>query len=114
MYDYVKEVADSVYDYIDENIDLEEWKGRRDELESQLNQDLFDEDSVTGNGSGSWTMNREEANGYVIDNLDLLADAFDEFGGYEALRDGVEACDVTIRCYVLPEAIEKALDEFGI
>lgn len=113
-YNYVNEVKDSVIDWIDENIDLDEWKDNKDGLIDYLNNELFDEDSVTGNGSASWTFNRKEAEGYVIENLDVLADAFDEFGGYESLRQGAEACDVTIRCYVLPDAIESALDELGV
>ena len=42
------------------------------------------------------------------DNLDLLAEANEEFGGSsDILSDGAEACDVTIRCYLLSQAIEN-------
>lgn len=44
-----------------------------------------------------------------------LADVIDESGGYtDMLREGAEACDVAIRCYILPEAIRKALDELEV
>lgn len=39
-------------------------------------------------------------------------EAVEEFGGsMDVLKDGAEACDVTIRCYLLPQAIAAALDE---
>lgn len=45
-------------------------------------------------------------------NLDLLGEAVEEFGGdMDVLKDGAEACDVTIRCYLLWWGIDKALDD---
>lgn len=45
-------------------------------------------------------------------NLDLLAEACEEFGGaLDVLKDGAEACDVTIRCYLLGEAITEVIDD---
>lgn len=110
-YDYYKEVTEDVIDYIDINIDLDEFE-TREELYEYLHDTLFTEDSVTGNGSGSYTMNNRRAWEYVGDNLDLLGDALEEFGEVRyTLLQGAEACDVTIRCYVLPECIDNALDE---
>ena len=69
-------------------------------------------DSVTGNGSGSYTFDADQAAEYVIPNLNLFADAAEEFGDLGGtLRQGVEAMDVTIRCYLLGQAIAAALDE---
>jgi hypothetical protein len=48
MYDYRLAVAKDVREYINENIDLAEYKGRREELEEKLNEDLWIADSVTG------------------------------------------------------------------
>lgn len=110
-YDYYKEVTEDVIDYIDINIDLTEFETRHD-LYEYLYDVLFVEDSVTGNASGSYTMNNRRAWEYVGDNLDLLGDALDEFGEARyTLLQGAEACDVTIRCYVLAECIDNALDE---
>lgn len=111
-YDYRQAVVDDVLQYLKDN-GIKVTRENRDELEDQLRDDLWTEDSVTGNGSGSYTFDADTAAEYVIPNLDLFADAFDEFGGdaVATLRQGVEAMDVTIRCYLLPEAIAEALDE---
>ena len=48
----------------------------------------------------------------ICHNLNLLAEACEEFGGsMDVLKDGAEACDVTIRCYLLGGAISDVLDE---
>lgn len=110
-YDYYEEVKNDVLDYIENNIDLDEFESR-EELYEYLYDELFVEDSVTGNASGSYTMSNRKAWEYVGDNLDLLGDAFEEFGeSKHTLLQGAEACDVTIRCYALGECIENALDE---
>lgn len=109
-YDYREAVKSDVLDYIRENVDLStvtDW----DELEAQLNDDLWTCDSVTGNGSGSYTFNRWQAEEYLCHNLDLLGEACEEFGSFHVMREGAEACDVTIRCYLLSECIAAALEE---
>ena len=70
-YDYYEEVKNDVLDYIENNIDLDEF-GNREDLYEHLYDELFVEDSVTGNGSGSYTMSNRIAWEYVGDNLDLL------------------------------------------
>lgn len=52
---------------------------------------------MTGNASGSYTFSTWEAEENICHNLDLLA----------------EACDVTIRCYLLGQAIAEALEEIA-
>lgn len=114
MYDYREAVKDDVRNYIAENITIEAYKGQRDELEEMLNEDLWITDSVTGNGSGSYTFSTWEAEENLCHNLDLLEEALDEFGsdkGY-LLEEGAEAADVTIRCYLLSSAISEVLDEY--
>lgn len=112
-YNYLEAVTSDVLDYIKEEINLDEWKGNRDGLEEKLNDELWTVDSVTGNASGSYTFNTWEAEENLAHNWDLLAEALDEFGqdGTDVLRQGAEAMDVTIRCYLLGQAIAKALDE---
>lgn len=57
-YDYLEAVKDDVREYIKDHDLLEEgWQDSRDELEEKLNDDLWAEDSVTGNASGSYTFN---------------------------------------------------------
>lgn len=65
-------------------------------------------DSVTGNASfNTWT-----AEEYLCHNWELLGEALTEFGcDMSYLEKGAEACDVTIRCYLLGQAISEVLDE---
>ena len=76
-YNYLEELKSDVKNYINEvasdYMDCEDM----DELRDELYDNLWDEDSVTGNGSGSYTFNREKAKEYVSDNMDLM-DVFKE------------------------------------
>ena len=113
MYNYYEAMKDDVREYIENEIYLNEWKGNREGLEEKLNDDLWTCDSVTGNGSGSYTFNAWQAEENLCHNLDLLEEALDEFGsdkGY-LLENGAEAADVTIRCYLLGSTIAEVLDE---
>ena len=89
----------------------------RDAIEEQLNDSLWIADSVTGNGSGSYTFNSAEAKEYVTDNEDLLKEALEAFcTDAETITDHFlngdwEYFDVTIRCYLLGQAIGEVLDE---
>lgn len=110
-YDYREAVKDDVLKYINNEINFEDFD-TLEELEEHLNEVLFTEDSVTGNASGSYTFNTYEAEENICHNLDLLGEALEEFGGgYDILKDGAEAADVTIRCYLLGECIAAALEE---
>ena len=113
MYNYLEAVTDDVKEYIRNNIDFADYDDM-DELEEQLNDELWAEDSVTGNASGSYTFNSAKAEEYLAGNWDELADALDEFGesGVDAFRKGAEWCDVTLRCYYLGQAISAALEDF--
>lgn len=111
-YDYFEAVKEDVRNYIEENKDG--LLGRdRDEVEEELNDKLFLNDSVTGNASGSYTFNSWTTEEYLCHNLDLAQEAYEEFG-YDGIKldKGVEAVDVTIRCYLLPRAIDEVLDEY--
>ena len=112
-YNYLEAVTDDVREYIRDEINLSEWKGNRDGLEEHLNNALWTEDSVTGNGSGSYYFNTWRAEEALSHNWGLLAEALREFGqdGIDTLEQGAEAMDVAIRCYLLGQAIAEALDE---
>lgn len=111
-YDYLEAVTDDVREYIKNEINRTEWTGDREGLEEHLNDTLFVSDSVTGNASGSYTFNTWQAEENLCHNMDLLAEALEEFGDdLSYLKNGAEACDVTIRCYLLPQAIAEVLDE---
>lgn len=106
-YDYLSAVESDVREYIENNVDFHDYSDL-DEMKEDLNEKLFVYDSVTGNASGSYTFNAWKAEEYLCHNLDLLAEANEEFGGSsDILSDGAEMCDVTIRCYLLGQAIEN-------
>lgn len=112
-YNYLNAVAEDVREYINNEIDLNEWRGDRDGLEEKLNDDLWTADSVTGNASGSYYCNSWKAEEAIAHNWDLLAEALEEFGqdGTDVLKEGAEAMDVTIRCYLLGQAVAAVLDD---
>lgn len=110
-YNYYEAMKADVTDYIRNNIDLADYSDK-DEAQEQLNDEMWTADSVTGNGSGSYTFNTYKAEENICHNLDLLAEACEEFGSNtDILKDGAEACDVTIRCYLLGQTIAEVLDE---
>ena len=114
-YDYYANVKDDVLTYINDEIRPGEYWDR-DELESFLNDELFCDDCVTGNGCGSYTHNRSQAKEYVLDNTDLLKESIEEFDSKDKLidwffDDDYESMDVAIRCYVLGSCINDALDK---
>lgn len=115
-YNYLEELKSDVRNYINEvasdYMDCEDM----DELRDELYDNLWSEDSVTGNGSGSYTFNREEAKKYVSDNMDLMVEAYKDLDSIESLVDDLEALDfetidVTIRCYLLSQALDEVLED---
>lgn len=120
-YDYYFEVKNDIrealnngdYDnitsqYIDD--ETGDFNGDFDGLFEELYDAMWVDDNITGNGSGSYTFNTVAAMENLTYNLDLLQEAIEEFGGnMDVLKDGAEACDVTIRCYVLSECLNDVL-----
>ena len=111
-YNYLKAVTNDAKAAILENMDMWEWHNR-EELEENANDWLWTADEVTGNGSGSYTFSTWQAEENLCHNMDELEDACNEFGQDigEAVKQGAEYCDVTIRCYLLGQAISAAIDE---
>ena len=111
-YNYLENVTADAKQAILENLNYWDFSDR-EELEERANDELWADDSVTGNGSGSYTFNTWEAEENLCHNMDELEDACNEFGQDigEAVKQGAEYCDVTIRCYLLGQAISAALDE---
>lgn len=113
---YVDDVKNDVMEWIKNNVDLSEYESRED-AEEDLNDSLWIEDSVTGNGSGSYTFDSEEAKKNVFDDTSAVIDAIVEFCvpkeevSDHFVRGDWEWFDVTARCYVLGAAISEALDD---
>lgn len=117
-YDYREAMKDDIVQYIEENINLDEYEDN-EELYETLDEDLWVADSVTGNGSGSYTFNREEAKKYVVDNMDLVGEMIEEFDidtktiGEKFKEQDWEYFDVSIRCYLLGQVLGEVLEELG-
>nr|DAP38435.1 MAG TPA: hypothetical protein [Caudoviricetes sp.] len=100
-YNYLEAVKNDVKEYMEEN--------NITEVTEDLYDILIDEDSITGNMSGSYTLNRWQAEENLCHNMDLLKQACDMLGSTPDLNNP-EACDVTIRCYLLGDALNE-IDE---
>lgn len=111
--DYVNEVIkdaceaidDGVYDYVNDADDLTD--------------EMWCDDSITGNGSGSYTFNTWKAQQNVSDViwdeefLNELDDMCVDLGSL--MKDGAEAVDVTARCVALTgEAAQSIIDHFNM
>lgn len=102
-YNYYEAVLEDVREALEET-DVRDYE--------ELYNQLWIDDAVTGNTSGSYTFNSWEAEENLCHNMDLLKEALEEFGcDLSYLEKGAEACDVTIRCYLLGQALSEALEE---
>lgn len=109
-YDYYEVVKNDIKEYIKENdIDVTSEDFDRDELCDHL----WVDDSVTGNGSGSYTFSTYQAEENLCHNWDLLEEALDDFGetNVNITEKGAEWCDVTIRCYLLSWCLGDVIEE---
>lgn len=107
-YDYYEAVKEDIIDYLDEH-----FSGHHitEGMREKINDDLWVSDSVTGNASGSYTFNRWEAEENLCHNTELLGEALSEFcDGYNTLEKGAEACDVTIRLYLVGQLLDECIE----
>ena len=138
-YDYLENVKEDVKDYLEEfppcvedfadfikcerindNGDCEYFFEELCDLKEELNEKLFVDDGVTGNASGSYTFNSNEAKEYVFSGgLQILKNAVEECylsssGLVKYFTDeNWEALDVICRCSVLYNAIDEDVDEWA-
>ena len=112
-YNYHESVKDDIREYIEENFGTVTEKMR-----AKIFDIIIREDSVTGDESGSYTMNRAVAKEYVIENIDLLKKVVDEYGfnkkdiGEQFLSEEWEQFDVLIRLYLVGEYFDDIFSEF--
>jgi len=89
-----------------------------DGIAEMLNDELWVDDGVTGNASGSYYCNSYGAKMAVMDNEDLLQDALREFCvepetiTEHFLNGDWKYFDVTIRCYILGEVIADVVENW--
>ena len=114
-YSYPENVKNDIKEYINDELDTGTFgllvQGDEDTIED-IRDTLFNEDSVTGNMSGSYTMNTRKAEENLIGNWDLLEEAINEFDLHvNPIEKGAEWCDSLIRCYLLDWCFSEALKE---
>lgn len=116
---YLDMVKEDVKNWINENINYidDDVKADKDALSEYLNDNLWTADSVTGNGSGSYTFSRSKAMEDVFADVETVKDALKEFCvpaetiAEKFLDEDWEYFDVTARCYVLGSAIYEVLED---
>lgn len=109
-YNYFEAVKEDVKQYIEDH-DVKVTTSNREDLKQSLYDEMFISDSVTGNASGSYTFSTWQAEENLCHNLDLLKEACEVFGSSCDILESAESCDVTIRCYLLSQALSEVLDE---
>lgn len=112
-YSYPQHVKEDIKEFIEKRLDSGTFgmlvQGDEDTIED-VEDLLFTQDEITGNGSGSYTFNTLEAEENLTGNWDLLREAKEELDPQVDIIDkGPEYCDVLIRCYLLDWCFRKAL-----
>ena len=112
-YDYERAVREDLAEYIRDRAETNGWSA--DDLEKNrdtLYDDAFISDSVTGNGSGSYTFSTWAAEENICHNIDLIQEVIEEFG--EPNTDKIynaEYWDVSIRCLMLGRVFYDVFEE---
>lgn len=107
--DYLEEVKADLEEYVAYNYN----KG--DTIsESELYDEVFIEDSITGNASGSYYCNSAAAFEALGNNIEELAEEVEQtFGEIPSdKRYNWEWLDVSVRCMLLDEAIAELKEEY--
>lgn len=116
-YDYREAVKDDLIDLINDEfvkrLDAGEFDNL-DDFREELNDAAWIDDSVTGNGSGSYTFSTWKAEENLCHNWDFLSEVLSEFGEKFDIDKGAEHYDVVIRCYVLGVVLDDAIEACGI
>lgn len=115
-YHYRTEMKQDILDYINRNITLDDWEFRTD-LEDYLYNELWADDSITGNGEKYYDT-ESYCESCLAYNLDLMMEACEEFGIdmkslLQHYHDGDLArfLDCMIRCYLFVDTLHDVLNE---
>lgn len=112
-YSYHKAVYDDIADYVTSNIDIFSFK-TRDSLFEYLFHDNTFLNAVTGIIEGSYTHDIDVAEENLCFNWDLMNEACDTLGApRKPYLYSAEGIDASIRYYLLPQILNKFLDNKG-
>lgn len=117
--DYYQQIKNDAIAAIDEQFDCGYWDG--DTEWDVVYDNLFLDDAVTGNSSGSYTFNAAKARENVADAIwdDKVLNALEEIGCSadqlaDYLRDNdPESIDVCIRCAMISEVYDEVERHFS-
>lgn len=108
-YDYIEHIVNDIALWVDEN-DYD-FSDSYDENFDDLEQIFWIDDDITGNGSGAYFSKSVDAENALCHNWDLVAEMCEDWGtdALEMMEDPIKA-DVSVRCYLLRDAICNYLD----
>jgi len=110
-YNYFESVTSDIVDYLHENREGTEFFTNSDK--EKILDDLWIEDSVTGNASGSYTFNTAKARENLEGNEDLVERVVSEFWVDMGKNwNDYEYLDVSIRCLLISECLDDAIEQF--
>ena len=119
MYNYKEQIRADVREWIEDNKEQIEVLDRHDAYEI-IYDSCWVDDSVTGNASGSYTFSRSEARQNFYEDTDseeyleqMVDDGFANpmEVGKKIISGDYEWLDVSIRCWLLCDAVTDVLDE---
>lgn len=109
-YDYINTVINDIKYFVKENYSIFELEKNEDIIET-VYEEVLNDDSVTGNASGSYFCDTELAKEALNGNIDLVLEAIRYWGNDMALFDSYEVIDVNIRIMLVEFYFEKAIAE---
>lgn len=113
-YDYEKAVREDVMEWLDENGERLAHGPCGEVGYDEAYEEMLNDDSVTGNASGSYTFSRWKAEENLCHNFDLLTEVVEANGGCVGnLLRSAEDADVLIRCHILDQVLQDCLDEWN-
>lgn len=117
-YNYLEAITNDIECWMDKDgdpFDISQFENR-DEAAEFLDNELWDEDSITGNG-GNYYDTEYQCEEYLAHNLGWIVIVCEEFGidmetiiEHSHENDLARYLDCTIRCYLLAQAIDNALE----
>lgn len=117
-YNYLEAITNDIECWMDKDgdpFDISQFKDR-DEAAEFLNDELWDEDFITGNG-GNYYDTEYQCEEYLAHNLGWIVIVCEEFGidmeniiEHSHENDLARYLDCIIRCYLLAQAIDNALE----
>lgn len=109
-YNYYTEMMNDVDTAMREELaDIADGCNDLDDVVEAIYEALWADDSVTGNGSGSYTFNAYKAAHMVADNYSIVSEVLEEFcPDADTVKEWLsspETLDVVIRCYMLHDVV---------